>query len=134
MTPKLTEKMVQRAIIQWAQLRPRLLWLDRQNTGAAKYSTRKRVTFREQSGGAPYTIAVPGKTRFVRFGAPGQGDLCGVMRGGQHIEIECKGHKGRQTAEQRTREANVLRMEGLYILARSLDDVLAALKRAGYDT
>lgn len=66
--------------------------------------------------------------RVVRAGMPGQADLSGIRAGtGQRVEIEVKGPRGRQTEEQQRWQAMIERFNGLYILARSVDDVRRAL-------
>lgn len=61
--------------------------------------------------------------RAIRFGLKGQADISGIMTGGVRVEIECKSRRGRQTEEQRAFEKMIRAMGGVYILARSLDDV-----------
>jgi len=69
-----------------------------------------------------------GNGRVIRFGIPGQADISGILApSGQRIEIECKSKTGRLTQEQVAWRDMILRHGGLYILARSLDDVAAAL-------
>jgi hypothetical protein len=80
------------------------LW--RQNTGAARTQT-----------GA-----------LVRFGIPGQADISGILSDGRRIEIECKSTHGRLTKEQKAWRAMIERFGGLYVLARSVDDVRQALR------
>jgi hypothetical protein len=82
--------------------------LLRQNTGAA----------RDRRGG------------FVRFGIPGQADISGILAGGRRIEIECKSPTGRQSEDQRRWQAMIEKFGGLYVLARSTEDVRAALQSA----
>ena len=62
----------------------------------------------------------------VRFGRPGQPDIVGCVRG-RYVVIEAKTQRGTQSAHQRNWQANVERAKGLYILARSVEDVMAAL-------
>lgn len=69
----------------------------------------------------------PGQ-RVIRFGVPGMADIGGVYRG-RHIEIEVKTDTGRQSEQQRRWERAVTRAGGVYVLARSIDDALAALAR-----
>jgi hypothetical protein len=69
--------------------------------------------------------------RVVRFGVPGQADLTGILPGGRRLEIEVKSTDGRQTEEQRNYQRMIERMGGVYVLARSVDDVRRAL--AGYE-
>lgn len=82
------------------------LW--RQNTGAA--------TFRGQR---------------VSFGVPGAADITGILPDGRRIEIEVKSAVGRQSAAQKSYQAMIERFGGVYILARSVDDVYAGLRAAG---
>lgn len=73
--------------------------------------------------------------RFIRFGIPGQADISGILAVtlpggrviGQRIEIEAKTKTGRQRPEQKKWQAMIERMGGIYILARSVDDVRAGL-------
>jgi len=86
--------------------------------------------------------------RLVRFGVPGQADVTGILPVGlkficphcdtlllappvgRRLEIEVKSPTGRQTAEQRAYQAMIERFGGLYVLARSVDDVQAAIDLA----
>ena len=61
--------------------------------------------------------------RFIRFGIPGQADLTGILPDGRRLEIEVKSAKGRQTAPQRNFQNMIERFNGMYILARSINDV-----------
>ena len=89
------------ASAEWPSVR---LW--RQNTGAAR-----------GPGGV-----------YIRFGVPGQADISGILAPhGQRIEIEAKTKTGRQRPEQKKWQAMIERFGGLYILARSVDDVRAGL-------
>jgi hypothetical protein len=65
--------------------------------------------------------------RVVRFGVPGQADLTGILPNGQRLEIEVKSSDGRQTEEQRNYQAMIERFGGVYVLARSVEDVAIAL-------
>ncbi|MEN6532946.1 MAG: VRR-NUC domain-containing protein [Bryobacteraceae bacterium] len=67
--------------------------------------------------------------RTVRFGVPGQADLTGIIsHTGQRLEIEVKTETGKQSPDQRNYQAMIVRMGGLYILARSVQDVTDALE------
>lgn len=82
--------------------------------------------WRQNTGGALL------KDRFVQFGTPGQGDISGLLLPhGRRLEIECKTERGRQTAEQVSFQAMIERFGGLYVLARSVEDVDAALAAVG---
>ena len=71
--------------------------------------------------------------RFVRAGVPGQADLTGILCDGKRLEIEIKSDRGRQTEDQRNFQRMIERFGGVYVLARSVEDVARALQRAGYD-
>lgn len=63
---------------------------------------------------------------FYRFGAVGSPDIVCVVDG-QYIGIEVKAPKGKQSDNQREFQRRLEAVGGRYILARSLDDVIAAL-------
>ena len=78
-------------------------------------------------------VAVGGDGRVVRFGLLGQADISGIISPhGRRLEIEVKTPTGRQSKPQRAFQATIESLGGLYILARSLDDVHAAFEREGY--
>ncbi len=65
--------------------------------------------------------------RVVRFGVPGQADLTGILPGGIRLEIEVKTNVGQQTPEQKAYQRIIQRFGGVYVLARSVDDVWNAI-------
>lgn len=89
--------------------------------------------WRNNSGGAWLGGA------FMKFGKRGSGDWLGLqavglpfpnmhMLLGRFVAIECKRERGgAQTADQKRFQRNVELFGGLYILARSVDDVAQAL-------
>lgn len=67
--------------------------------------------------------------QLITFGLRGSADIFGVMApDGRFLAIEVKNQKGRQTQQQAAFEKMVSSMGGLYVLARSVDDVYKALK------
>lgn len=67
----------------------------------------------------------------VRFGTPGQGDISGlVLPSGRRLEIETKA-KTKQSDDQKSFERMIKNFGGLYVLARSLEDVDRALAALG---
>ncbi|MFB3893610.1 MAG: hypothetical protein ACE15C_16475 [Phycisphaerae bacterium] len=70
-------------------------------------------------------------TRVIRFGVPGQADLTGILTDGRRLEIEVKSPTGRQTAEQAAFQNMIEKFHGIYILARSTDDVRQRLAALG---
>jgi hypothetical protein len=87
---------------------PRLrLW--RQNTGAATLNG-----------------------RLVRFGTPGAADVQGIIRPtGRFLAIETKAPGKKQSEEQVKWQRMVEEHGGLYVLARSLEEVDEALAKEG---
>jgi len=99
------EKHIQKQILDYLSYRPGKYW--RQNTGAmvAEYKGRKR---------------------FMKFGINGCADITGV-KDGRRVEIEVKQPKGKQSESQKQFQELIESQGGLYVLARSLEDV----RRAG---
>ena len=105
MTPR-TESDIQALILIYLTFLPDT-YAQRQNTGAAHDGR-----------------------RLVRYGVPGQGDILCCMRG-RFIEVEVKTKTGRQSDAQKLRERNITKAGGIYILARSVDDVKDRLREEG---
>lgn len=68
--------------------------------------------------------------RFTRYGIPGQADILGALDG-RFVAIEVKTRTGPQSASQKQWQVNFERGGGLYILARSVEDVKNVLKENG---
>jgi hypothetical protein len=99
------------------------------------------LAFRMNTGGMRY-----GENRLMRFGVPGMADILafphhigrrlGLMPGEDFATvevvvpcwIECKAAKGKQSALQASFQAQVEGEGHRYVLARSVDDVEAALR------
>lgn len=95
-----------RLILDWLAVQPDVFaW--RNNTGAIVREYR-------------------GQKRFMRFGKVGAPDIIAVA-GGMFYGIEVKGPKGEQSREQFYFQKMLESVGGRYILAHSLDDVVAAL-------
>lgn len=97
--PKSTEKNTQKSILEY--LTAKRIFHFRQNSGA----------FKTESGG------------FYRMGAVGCPDIICVV-GGQFIGIEVKDIKGRLNENQVRFKEDLERAGGIYIVARSIDDIL----------
>lgn len=65
----------------------------------------------------------------MTFGIPGQPDIFAIIQG-RFVGIEVKTVVGKQSKDQKNWQRNCERAGGLYILARSVDDVRAALSSA----
>lgn len=72
-------------------------------------------------------VGVTRARTILRAGLPGSADIIGVSRG-RAVAIEVKTASGRQSEQQRKFQAAWERARGVYVLARSVDDVLAALQ------
>jgi hypothetical protein len=53
----------------------------------------------------------------------GVADIIGALPGGRFLAVECKSARGRQTLAQRAFQEAVEKRGGLYVLARSIEDL-----------
>lgn len=91
-----------------------------------------RVRLWRQNSGLLWAPDGNGGVRRVRAAVPGAPDLAGLLApAGTYLGIECKTAVGRQSPEQRAFEAMLTKFGGIYILARSVSDVDAALAARG---
>jgi len=67
--------------------------------------------------------------RPVYFGKPGSSDVIGLLPGGRFICVECKSKKGKLSEKQKEFLAEVEKLGGLAIVARSVDDVIKAVEK-----
>ncbi|MGC9455227.1 MAG: VRR-NUC domain-containing protein [Phycisphaerae bacterium] len=58
-------------------------------------------------------------------------DITGVLPGGRFIGVECKAPNGRQSPAQKAMQREIRSRGGLYVLARSTDDLTKQLEAAG---
>lgn len=80
------------------------------------------LIWRQMVGSAP---AWDGKA-VLRFGTPGQADILGVVRG-RAIAIEVKSQRGKQRDAQKLWQRAFEAAGGLYVVARSVEDVETAV-------
>jgi hypothetical protein len=66
----------------------------------------------------------------LTYGLEGSADILGLMADGRFLAVEVKSETGRQSEQQRRFEAMVTRHGGLYVLARSAAQALAAVEQA----
>jgi hypothetical protein len=64
--------------------------------------------------------------RTMRYGLPGQADICGCFRG-RHVEVEVKTDTGVLSEHQKRWRNAVERAGGVYVVARRPADALNAL-------
>jgi hypothetical protein len=70
--------------------------------------------------------------RFMRFGKVGSADIVGILPGGRFLAVEVKTDKGRLSDEQAEFIADIRRLGGLAVIARSTLDVEKVLADEGY--
>lgn len=92
-------------------------------------STRLDIRVWRNNSGVAMMKGRGGRMRTVKFGVTGQADLSGILAGGRRLEIEVKTEKGRQSREQIAFGRMITTMGGLYILARSVEDVINSLPK-----
>ena len=100
------ERAVQRAILIWLKANGCLVAVT--DAGAA------------YRAGAFFGDAIPA----------GWPDITGLLPDGRFIGIEVKAPKGRQSEAQQHIEREIRRRDGIYILARSIDDVQRGIEEA----
>ena len=98
------EASVLKAVLATLELHPKVAWVARMNSGA---------------------FQVEG--RFIKAGFKGCSDILGMLKGGRTLAVECKSSKGKESPDQAAFGAAVAAGGGLYVVARSVDDVMGAL-------
>lgn len=73
--------------------------------------------YRQNTG----TIRVNGRP--ISFGFPGAADITGILPDGRRLEVECKSLAGKQTEKQKRFQAKIEASNGVYILARNVQDL-----------
>lgn len=68
----------------------------------------------------------------IYYGILGGGDISGILRGGRRVEIEVKTGKGVLRESQINFRAMIEAFDGLYVLARSVDDAVSAIRMSTY--
>ena len=58
-------------------------------------------------------------------------DITGLLSDGRFIGVECKAKGGRQSAAQKRIEHEVRKRNGIYVLARSVEDLAKEIADAG---
>lgn len=105
----------------------------RQNVGMGySYHQVKKLLALVMRGELGAAIGASKGLRPITYGVPGQPDIMGVLLGGRLLGIEVKAEHGRQTSEQIAFQRMMERFGGLYILARSVEDVETSLRHEGY--
>ena len=69
-----------------------------------------------------------GSRGFVRFGHVGSADIIGVLPGGRFLGIECKAPRGNLSRHQLEFGQRVRADGGIYMVVRSVDDLIEQLQ------
>lgn len=77
-------------------------------------------------------FVTPDGLRVVSVNLPGAADITGILRGGRRLEVEVKSATGRQSGKQRAFERMVTAMGGVYLVARTVEEVRVQLAAMGY--
>lgn len=89
----------------------------------AQLSLLPRCTFWRCNTG----VAADKTGRRIRFGVPGQPDIQGCAAG-RWVGVEVKSATGRQSSEQRAFQDRIQNAGGVYLVVRSADEAVAAVK------
>jgi hypothetical protein len=109
---KPTEAQVQDAILRYLAVERRVLWAARMNSGKGKL------------------LRPDGTQTWISFGFTGCPDIMGQLRDGRYLAIECKRSGGRVRPEQRQHITQAADHGAVAVIARSVEDVQAALDAA----
>jgi hypothetical protein len=66
----------------------------------------------------------------VQYGLKGGGDITAMLRGGRRLEVETKSDKGKLRDDQRAFGEAVNGGGGLWLLVRSIDELVRGLEAA----
>lgn len=88
---------------------------------ALVFLSQRGALVRNNPIGLFYPIYNP--TRPIRIGVAGEADLLACLPGGGFAAIETKSTKGKQRDAQKRYEAAVLQRSGIYLVARTLEDL-----------
>ena len=69
-----------------------------------------------------------GRRGTVSYGFLGSADILGILSNGRFLAVECKSDTGKQSDLQKEFQLNIEANNGLYILARSIEDVIKGLQ------
>ena len=108
--PEPSEAAILDAVKRALALHPAVAWFERMNSGAG---------FLWRPGSA--------KSQFMRFGFPGCPDILGQLVDGRLLAIEVKKPSGTVSKEQAAFLQQATKHGALALVARSVDEVLAAL-------
>jgi hypothetical protein len=68
--------------------------------------------------------------QLIHYGMKGSADISGITRDGRRLEVEVKTGFAKQQSNQQSWETMIKAMNGIYFVARSVDDAIQQLKAA----
>lgn len=68
-----------------------------------------------------------GRKKNMHFGKKGSADITGITKKGRRLEIEVKSPTGKQSEEQIEFERMIRQNKGIFILAKSIEDVIKVI-------
>lgn len=136
--PKILEKYVKQQVLQYLALKGVWAWNNPSGGAFIPHEGKKaseQVAYAAAQSGAFHVEQSRGKRsgHFVKFGKEGSPDVIGVLPGGKFLGVETKASKDDSTSKRRQElqdafGAEILRRGGIYIKAKSVEDVVEALK------
>jgi hypothetical protein len=111
--PEPKEADVLSAVLTALAMHPRVAWAHRFNVGAGKL------------------VRKNGASQWMKFGFPGCPDILGQLRTGELLAVEVKRPSGKESPEQVAFLDCVRANGGVAVVARSVDDLWAALQPQG---
>ena len=73
--------------------------------------------------GGTAVVWATGRRAFRRRRPAGWPDITGILPGGRFIGLECKAKGGRQPPAQKAMQQEIEKRDGIYVLARGVEDV-----------
>jgi len=107
-----TEHQIQDAILRYLAVERRVVWSARMNSGKGKL------------------VRPDGSQTWIKFSFLGCPDIMGQLTDGRYLAIECKRAGGRVRPEQRAHISLAADHGAVAMIARSVEDVQAALDAA----
>jgi len=89
-----------------------------------EYLTLRGYVCKRNNSGMMFTKGQTGKTRGIKIGDAGWADIEGITPNGRYFGIEVKTPKGKLTPIQEEVGTKIIRSNGIWFVARSVQDVI----------
>ena len=111
------------------------VFAPRRHRGRPERTVQKAILIYLRARGCLVAVTDAGAAyRAGSFGADtvpaGWPDITGLLPDGRFIGVECKSLTGRQSPVQKQMEEAIRKCNGIYVLARSVEDVQQAIEEA----